>query len=264
MKKLDDLETGLSRLFLEAIEEALQELLESGFELPLYIIAISANGSMVFAEYAKGSARAGEGMEIDALSSRDRPEGYVLPINIIFVDSKGEAARLFIQAPDKYKLSSFGGQGVETSGRPNSRPSPLPFPMNQGEREKIKMVEEIKETKCPKCGENLIWMYYCDLCGWHNKDEIERIRQTYKKGISWGDLIKHLIIEAKAGRKLLAAGVPAARFFFILEDMSKEGEIEKILEEIRGREKNLFIKDDQLIEEGVETVTERLLKKISI
>ena len=73
--------------------------------------------------------------------------------------------------------------------------------------------------------------------------------------------MKHLIIEAKASRKLLAAGVLPECLFFIMEDMEKVGEIESMLKEIQ--EKNLFIEENQLIEKGTASVVERILKRMS-
>ncbi len=257
MNRLDDLVSDLSQLFASAMEEALQHLLKSGFELPLYIVAISANGSMVFLQYAKNTGSAGEEPEIETLSSRDRHEGYVLPINIIFFDSKGEAARLFIQTPDKYKFSSFSTQGVRSVGGP---PRSAGFSVNN-EGEKSKAVQEIKNTKCPKCGRDLAWVYYCDLCGWYDEEEAKNMGHRSKTGASRHQIMKHLVIEAQASRRLLAAGVLPERFSSIMEDMGKAGEIESMLKEIQ--EKNLFIEDNQLIEEGTASVVEEVLKRMS-
>ncbi len=254
MNKFDDLVGTIDRLILRAMKEALQQLLESGFELPIYIVVVGANGSLVLGQYPQSSVSADEELDIEILSSRERPEGYVLPINIIFVDSQGEAARLFIQTPDKYNLSSFSRP---SAGHP---PGPSASSGNKGKEESI-AVEEIKRTKCPKCGEDLAWIYYCDLCCWYDEDEAKGMRQRSKTGVSWEQIIKHLILEAKASRKLLAAGVPVERFSFMIKDMEKVGEIENILREIRG--KNLFMEDNQLIEEGAATVAERILKEMN-
>ena len=123
------------------------------------------------------------------------------------------------------------------------------------------MVQEIKNTKCPKCGEDLAWIYYCDLCGWYDEEAAKNMGQRSKTGVSRHQIIRHLIIEAKASRKLMAAGVLAERFSFIMEDMEKVGEIESMLKEIQ--EKNLFIEENQLIEEGTASVVERILKRMS-
>ena len=72
------------------IEEAAKEVLESGLESPLNVVALAQNGAMVFSRYAQRADKvAGE-----LITAHTPSEGFVQPINVMFVDAKGERAIL--------------------------------------------------------------------------------------------------------------------------------------------------------------------------
>jgi hypothetical protein len=74
------------------------QLLGQGFHLPIHLAAIAINGSMISGSFT------GESFETSAQESFD--EGYILPINMMFVDGvTGDAARVLIQNPEQVEYT---------------------------------------------------------------------------------------------------------------------------------------------------------------
>jgi hypothetical protein len=71
--------------------EALSSLLASGYKLPLTLAGISVNGVAFVATYTQ--------LDADSLECEFKlePKGYMkIPINLMVVDARGEAARVVI------------------------------------------------------------------------------------------------------------------------------------------------------------------------
>jgi hypothetical protein len=74
----------------EALSDALQQLLEQGFEVPIHLAVIAKNGASMSGTYSL------IGSDLKFKSHHQQGGGFMLPINIMLVDSRGEAARLLI------------------------------------------------------------------------------------------------------------------------------------------------------------------------
>jgi hypothetical protein len=79
----------------EAFAQLLEELLERGFTLPLCFTVVGSNGGILAGRYRADE----EGLAAEFVAE-DMPDGkgLALPINIMFVDSRGEAARVLLGA----------------------------------------------------------------------------------------------------------------------------------------------------------------------
>jgi len=71
------------------MNDPINALLQRGFELPLYVACISANGSVLVGRY--------EAEFTDLLEHREN-DVFTLPVNMMVVDARGEAARVVIRA----------------------------------------------------------------------------------------------------------------------------------------------------------------------
>ena len=79
------------------ITDVLTSLGERGFELPLHVVTISINGTMFFVRYDADES-AGN-LAATLLTSHPQKDAFLaVPINLIFVDAWGEAARILIKA----------------------------------------------------------------------------------------------------------------------------------------------------------------------
>ncbi len=79
------------------ITDVLTSLGERGFELPLHVVTISINGTMFFMRYDADES-AGN-LAATLLTSHPQKDAFLaVPINLIFVDARGEAARILIKA----------------------------------------------------------------------------------------------------------------------------------------------------------------------
>ena len=75
------------------LAECLTHILEVGFQAPLYFAAIGINGAAVTGRYRQVSDGS---LDCDILTDH-MPDGQMLlPINIMFTDSRGEASRVVI------------------------------------------------------------------------------------------------------------------------------------------------------------------------
>ena len=82
----------------ERIAEAIRECLEQGFELPVYAAIIASNGACAFFRFVDAGD---DESVIPELLTQDLTEpGMVLPVNIMFSDPTGHAARMLIEATD--------------------------------------------------------------------------------------------------------------------------------------------------------------------
>jgi hypothetical protein len=76
--------------------EFLKELLDRGFTLPIHFAVIAANGATFVARYTADVEQDGLACEIVA---EHHVDGMMqLPINMMFVDTTGEAARIVFEA----------------------------------------------------------------------------------------------------------------------------------------------------------------------
>ncbi len=78
----------------------LQEVIDQGFKLPIYAVTVGSNGFIAAGQYDVSPI--GEGLNFTELAGYTPTSGMVkLPVNIILVDSEGQAARCLIQRPDE-------------------------------------------------------------------------------------------------------------------------------------------------------------------
>jgi len=83
----------------KAIAQALETLIyKKGFEVPIYMAAIGSNGYIYAIKYqqeAEGTRL--EGKEL--VEHAPDEEGARFPINMLFVDCRGNGARVLVKAP---------------------------------------------------------------------------------------------------------------------------------------------------------------------
>ena len=72
----------------------LRQLLDAGFVMPILVATVSANGAACVVRYD-----ASEKGDLDPTFVCNPTGDFRLPLNLMFVDARGEAARLVI-APD--------------------------------------------------------------------------------------------------------------------------------------------------------------------
>jgi hypothetical protein len=87
----------------EMFAEILGGLIDRGFVLPFHFAALGSNGSVL-----AGSFRADEtggGLTCEIAAEHFVEKVFVAPINVMFVDARGEAARVAI-GPDGEERSS--------------------------------------------------------------------------------------------------------------------------------------------------------------
>ncbi len=79
----------------EALGESLREMIERGFEPPLWVAVISINGCTLTFRYDADADPSTGGLSPTLLTSH-ASEALRLPINVMFVDSRGEAALVLL------------------------------------------------------------------------------------------------------------------------------------------------------------------------
>jgi hypothetical protein len=79
---------------IDGLRSALETLVSNGFDLPFHVAAISVNGSFLTATYVPGEDGLDE--QIHGLHSAG---DFKTPVNVVLVDSRGEAARDMIGEP---------------------------------------------------------------------------------------------------------------------------------------------------------------------
>ena len=82
----------------ERIGQAIRECLEQGFELPVYAAIIASNGACAFFRFV--DAGDDESVIPELMAQHLLESGMALPVNIIFSDPSGQAARMLIEATD--------------------------------------------------------------------------------------------------------------------------------------------------------------------
>ena len=84
---------------IKAIAQALETLIhEKGFEMPIYMAAIGSNGYTYAVKYQQKAE--GTGLEAKELTEHaPDEEGARFPINMLFVDCRGNGARVLVKAP---------------------------------------------------------------------------------------------------------------------------------------------------------------------
>jgi hypothetical protein len=82
----------------ERIGEAIGECLEQGFELPVYAAIIASNGACAFFRFV--DAGDDESVVPELMAQHLAEPGMVLPVNIIFSDPTGQAARMLIETTE--------------------------------------------------------------------------------------------------------------------------------------------------------------------
>lgn len=85
----------------EAIRGVLGGLLEQGAEPPIYLAAVAANGSMMFAHYRDNGHP--EHLETEVLAQHIDAPGFALPVNLMFTTTTGDAYRVVVNL-DGYRL----------------------------------------------------------------------------------------------------------------------------------------------------------------
>jgi hypothetical protein len=80
----------------------LEQLLGSGFELPIHFAMISTNGSVMAGTFTTGE----EGLDCRIVAQHlADPRGFEVPINIMFTDIRGEAARVCIEKQEQERFT---------------------------------------------------------------------------------------------------------------------------------------------------------------
>jgi len=79
----------------EEFEEVIDNLLEKGFEAPLYFCAIAVNGSMDIGVFE----RIGDTNDLHPkfLAQHSTGQLHALPIQLLFVDPQGHVARVVVE-----------------------------------------------------------------------------------------------------------------------------------------------------------------------
>jgi hypothetical protein len=76
---------------------AIDELIQKGFQFPIHFAAIAINGSVIAGVFK--DAPAGERRDCEVLTKHILDAGFELPINVMYVDASGGAARMVIGIP---------------------------------------------------------------------------------------------------------------------------------------------------------------------
>ena len=85
----------------EKLNEILETLMNEGFTPPLYGAAISTNGSIMTFQYEFAQ----DGSLDMKLISNHCPDGqFSIPVNMMFVDKRGDAARVVIEKSGEYQI----------------------------------------------------------------------------------------------------------------------------------------------------------------
>lgn len=75
--------------------ESIQKLLDGGFEMPIHFAAVGTNGAVVAGTY-KPSLH-GHGFECRITVQATEQEGLTAPVNIMYVDRRGESALVILR-----------------------------------------------------------------------------------------------------------------------------------------------------------------------
>ncbi len=81
--------------FSEHLGDVLVTCLENGMQAPLTLAAVAVNGGVLVIRYTWSESL--EGFDAEVLAEPPEGKGLAMPINIMIVDSGGEAARVLIE-----------------------------------------------------------------------------------------------------------------------------------------------------------------------
>ena len=81
--------------FSEHLRDVLVTCLENGMQAPLTLAAVAVNGGVLVIRYTLSESH--ECFDAEVLAEPPEGKGLDLPINIMIVDSGGEAARVLIE-----------------------------------------------------------------------------------------------------------------------------------------------------------------------
>src|SRR5437867_1025756 len=76
----------------------LQKAIDGGFEAPIHVASVGANGSFVFTRYMEGIDH--EGLDAEIIASNVEEGLFTFPINLMVVDKDGKAGGATIAGPD--------------------------------------------------------------------------------------------------------------------------------------------------------------------
>jgi hypothetical protein len=82
-------------------DDPLENCLDNGFELLLYLIAIGANGSIVVARYTLKN----NGLKATVLTEHIESDGFHVPMNVVIVGAQGQAARTLVTKDGTKKVT---------------------------------------------------------------------------------------------------------------------------------------------------------------
>jgi hypothetical protein len=79
---------------------SIRQLLDSGFEMPIHFAAVGTNGAVVAGTYQP--ANHGGSFQCQITVQTTKPEGLTAPVNVMYVDRRGEAALVVLRpSPEK-------------------------------------------------------------------------------------------------------------------------------------------------------------------
>ena len=81
---------------------SIRQLLDSGFEMPIHFAAVGTNGAVVAGTYR--ASPHGRSFECQITVQTMKPEGLTAPVNVMYVDRRGEAA-LIVLRPTQGELA---------------------------------------------------------------------------------------------------------------------------------------------------------------
>jgi hypothetical protein len=76
---------------------SIQKLLDRGFEMPIHFAAMGTDGSLVAGTFQLSPE--GQGLDCRITVQGSKPAGMTAPVNIMYVDRKGEAALVVLRPP---------------------------------------------------------------------------------------------------------------------------------------------------------------------
>jgi len=85
------------------IRQILLLLQESGFTMPIILTSIDRYGSVMLAEYTTVHGK-GDHWDCEIIAERMKSELFEPPINMLFVDARGEAARVVFDAAGERRI----------------------------------------------------------------------------------------------------------------------------------------------------------------
>jgi hypothetical protein len=75
--------------------DSIRQLLESGFEMPIHFAAVGTNGAVLAGTYR--AVAHGRSFECQITVQTMKPEGLTAPVNVMYVDRRGEAALIVLR-----------------------------------------------------------------------------------------------------------------------------------------------------------------------